>query len=276
MTDIQHPVPEGVFAQRNGRIATSADLAPLAFAGYAHFTAMQVRAGKVRGLDLHLKRLRDASMAMFGRALTDEEIQNHLRCALELAQEGDLSMTATVYSSAGEFTAEDDQQPLNMLVRTSAASHGPQGPLRLDVVQFERVVPEIKHVGEIAKTWFLRQAVEKGFDDAAFVDAKGRLSEATIWNLAFWDGRCVVWPRAEMLLGTTMAMVMRQLERMGVSQRYEDIRVDALKSLQGAVVMNSWTPAVEVRSVGAIAMPSAPDFVALLQRAFAQEPETAL
>lgn len=36
------------------RPATATDLAPLAFAGYAHFTAMQVRGGGVRGLDLHL------------------------------------------------------------------------------------------------------------------------------------------------------------------------------------------------------------------------------
>ncbi|WP_344838216.1 aminotransferase class IV [Nonomuraea dietziae] len=46
------------------------------------------------------------------------------------------------------------------------------------------------------KTYFLRQAVAQGFDDAAFVDRQGRLSEATIWNLAFWDGAAVVWPEA--------------------------------------------------------------------------------
>ena len=40
--------------QRNGRTATAEELAPLAFAGYAHFTAMQVRGRRVRGLDLHL------------------------------------------------------------------------------------------------------------------------------------------------------------------------------------------------------------------------------
>ena len=52
-------------AQINGVAATSDALAALAFAGHAHFTAMQVRDGHVRGLDLHLARLRDAS-ALFG------------------------------------------------------------------------------------------------------------------------------------------------------------------------------------------------------------------
>ncbi len=40
--------------QRDGRVAEAEDLAPLAFAGYAHFTAMQVRGDRIRGLDLHL------------------------------------------------------------------------------------------------------------------------------------------------------------------------------------------------------------------------------
>ncbi|NEE18545.1 branched-chain amino acid aminotransferase, partial [Streptomyces sp. SID7499] len=47
--------------QVNGRTATTDDLAPLAFAGHAHFTALQVTGGRVRGLDLHLERLRSAS-----------------------------------------------------------------------------------------------------------------------------------------------------------------------------------------------------------------------
>ncbi|MGY5137778.1 branched-chain amino acid aminotransferase, partial [Streptomyces nigrescens] len=50
--------------QRNGVAATAEELAPLAFAGYAHFTALQVRDGRVRGLDLHLERLRSASLEM--------------------------------------------------------------------------------------------------------------------------------------------------------------------------------------------------------------------
>lgn len=276
MTGSSPPFSDEMTAQCDGRPASSVDLAPLAFAGYAHFTALQVRSGKVRGLDLHLQRLREASLVLFGRTLADEVVTSHLRAALARQHAGDRSLTATVYSPAGEFTAAQGAAPLRMLVRTSPASDGPQGPLRLDIVDHERVLPEIKHVGEIAKTWFLRKAVERGFDDAAFMDAKGRLSEATIWNLAFWDGRSVVWPRAAVLRGTTMSIVMRQLERMGISQRHQDITLDALKSLHGAVVMNSWTPAVEVRSLGAIDMPSAPDFLALLHRAFAQEPLIAI
>ncbi|MFB4319838.1 aminotransferase class IV family protein [Actinomadura sp. 21ATH] len=257
---------------RDGRPATAGELAPLSFAGYAHFTAMQVRGGRVRGLDLHLERLRNASKEMFGRALPDERVRALLRAALEEGPD-DLSLTATVFSPVGEFTAADAEP--EVLVRTAPAASGPAGPLRLAVVEHERVLPEVKHVGEVAKTYFLRRAVGQGFDDAAFADRRGRLSEATIWNLAFWDGTAVVWPVAGMLGGTTMGILRRRLDALGVPQREQEITVADLPALSGAVVMNSWTPGIAVRAIGDRSLPEAPSFLDLLHRAYRSEPLTA-
>lgn len=253
---------------RNGRPATVEELAPLAFAGYAHFTATQVRDGRIRGLDLHLARLRAASLALFGRALPDDRIRSYLRPAAT----GDLSLTATVYSPTGEFTASVGE--LDVLVRTGPPGSPPAGPLALATVEHERVLPALKHVGEVAKTYYLRQAVGQGFDDAAFVDRRGRLSEATIWNLAFWDGDAVVWPVAELLGGVTMGIVRRQLDRLGVPQRDQEVTAADLPKLAGAVVMNSWTPGVAVHRIGSAALPAAPAFVELLHRAYRAEPLT--
>ncbi|MEU7206062.1 aminotransferase class IV family protein [Streptomyces sp. NPDC045470] len=257
--------------QRGGRAATAGDLTPLAFAGYAHFTAMQVRGGRVRGLDLHLERLRTASEKMFGRAIADDRIRDFLRAALE-AGPADLSLTATVYSPAGEFTVAGAEVEPEVLVRTGPAATGPQGPLSLAVVEHERTLPAVKHVGEVGKTYFLREAVGQGFDDAAFVDRRGRLSEASIWNLAFWDGSAVVWPEAGMLGGTTMGIVRRQLDGLGVPQRVQEVTVADLPALAGGVVMNSWTPGVAVHRIGPVPLPDAPGFLALLRRAYEAEP----
>ncbi|MCP2167399.1 aminotransferase class IV family protein [Goodfellowiella coeruleoviolacea] len=258
---------------RNGQPATAAELAPLAFAGYAHFTAMQVRGGQIRGLDLHLERLRVASVELFGRALPDERVRSYLRAALRDGP-ADLSLTATAYSSAGEFTASGSVVEPEILVRTGPPASGPAGPLALSVVEYERVLPAVKHVGEVAKTYFLRQAVAGGFDDAAFVDRRGRLSEATIWNLAFWDGSAVVWPAAEVLGGITMGILRRQLDRLGVPQRVAEVTPASLSELAGAVVMNSWTPGVAVHRIGTASLPEAPSFVELLHRAYEAEPLT--
>jgi branched-subunit amino acid aminotransferase/4-amino-4-deoxychorismate lyase len=254
---------------RNGRPATTEDLAPLAFAGYAHFTAAQVRGGRVRGLDLHLERLRTASVTLFGRALPDDRVRSYLRAAVETSP-ADASLLATVYQPAGEFTAGQGAV-LDVLVRSGPPASGPDGPLALTAVEHERDLPAVKHVGEVAKTYLLRQAVAQGFDDAAFVDRRGRLSEATIWNLAFWDGTAVVWPEAEVLGGITMGILRRQLDHLGVPQREKEVTLADLPALHGAVVMNSWTPGVAVRRIGPVPVPSAPEFVELLRRAYEAE-----
>ncbi|MFR0690549.1 aminotransferase class IV family protein [Enterobacterales bacterium AE_CKDN230030158-1A_HGKHYDSX7] len=257
--------------QRNSQPASADDLAPLAFAGYAHFTAMQVRDGGIRGLDLHLERLRNASQRLFGQGQDDEEIRSALRTALQQAP-ADVSLMATVYSPAGEFTVAGPEHRPQLLVRTAPPADGPQGPLALAVASHERVLAEIKHVGEIAKTWYLREAVAAGFDDAVFIDHRGRFSEATIWNLAFWDGETVVWPRAKMLTGTTMGILQRQLDRLGARQVTRAIDQQDLPGLRGAVLMNSWTPAVPVSRIGEQEIPAAPEFVELLRSAFEAEP----
>ena len=255
--------------QRDGELADRHALAPLAFAGYAHFTAMQVRGGRVRGLDLHLERLRNASTELFGQALPDDRIRALLRAALVDGPD-DVSLVATVYGTAGEFTAA--AQAPHVLERTAAPSAGPSGPLALAVFEHERMLPHIKHVGEVAKTYYLREAARQGHDDAAFMDRDGHLSEASIWNLAFWNGGAVVWPEAAMLSGITMRIVRRRLADLGIPQRTQPITPGQAARMHGAAVMNSWTPGVAVRRVGAAPMPDAAPLLAVLHEAYALEP----
>ncbi|MGY6658820.1 aminotransferase class IV family protein [Amycolatopsis sp. TRM77291] len=250
-------------AQLNGRTATAEELAPLAFAGFAHFTAMQVRDGRVRGLDLHLGRLRTASLELFGDALPDDRIRSYMREALKSGP-ADVSLTVTVHLPGD----------LEVLVRTRPPASGPAGPLALTAVEHERALPAFKHTGEMAKTYYRRRAISEGFDDAAFVDRRGRLSEATIWNLAFWDGDTVVWPDADLLAGTTMGVVQRRLGALGVPQRVQEVTLAESPGLAGAVVMNSWTPGIAVRRIGATPLPEATSFVTALHRAYETEPLT--
>lgn len=255
----------------NGRAATADDLVPLAFAGYAHFTAMQVRNGGVRGLDLHLDRLRTASDELYGRHLPDVAVRQYLRAALGGAVR-DGSVACFIASRPGEFSPSGSDLELDVLVKVTGPADPPVGPLALAAVRHERHLAGIKHVGEVAKTQFLRRAHADGFDDAAFVDRTGRLSEATIWNLAFWDGDSVIWPEAAALPGVTMQILRRQLRAMGVPQRSREVRAAELASGLSAVVMNSWTPAIPVSRVGEHASTPAPDFGRLLHEAYLAEP----
>ncbi len=153
----------------NDRTATVEDLSPLAFAGYAHFTAMQIRDHAVKGLDLHLKRLREASTQLFGTHLPDEQILRYLQNA---ATQGpaDASLMCFITSEPGEFMPAPGPLDLNVLIKLMPAAEPPAGPLALDLVGHQRDLPTVKHVGEVAKTHYLRKANAKGFDDAAFRD----------------------------------------------------------------------------------------------------------
>ena len=151
-------------------------------------TSPPCRSATARALDLHLARLRAGSQALYGQALPDEAVLAHLRAAIQ-AGPPDLSLTATVYSPP-----VNSPSPVPARARacwsTAAPSSGPAGPCRWRWSSTNACCP-VKHVGEVAKTYLLREAASQGHDDAAFVDRHGRLSEATIWNLAFWDGESV-------------------------------------------------------------------------------------
>lgn len=246
-------------------------LSEVAFAGFAHFTAMQVREGGIRGLDLHLDRLASASRKLFGAELPTDRVRDQLRGALSSAP-SDLSTTVTVFDSNGEFTNDDRPPSLRTLIRTGPPAAGPTGPLALAVFEHERFMPDIKHVGEGAKTFFMRRARAAGFDDAAFTDRRGRLTEASIWNLAFFDGDTVVWPDAEVLTGTTMGIVRRRLAEMGVPQDIRPLTPAEASRLDAAVVMNSWTPGIAVHRIADISLPVRPDLVRVLHEAYAAEP----
>ncbi|WP_087016451.1 aminotransferase class IV [Thaumasiovibrio subtropicus] len=252
----------------NGEPAHFNDLLSLTFAGFAHFTFVQVRNGQVRALDLHLERLITASHQLFGQPLSEDRIVREMKLAIGSSQ--DIGLLYYVYSDQGEFNHH--RPTLQTLVRTLPASSGPTGPLQLKTVEYERLLPDIKHVGEIAKTHFMHSAAQQGFDDAAFIDRQGYLLEASIWNLVFWDGEHIVWPEGPMLRGTMMATVQRQLTRRGISQKTQAIHISDIRHFRAAAVLNSWSAGIAVSKIDEVVFTSSKHFIALLHNAYQQEP----
>ncbi|KZN57924.1 aminotransferase class IV family protein [Pseudoalteromonas luteoviolacea] len=255
----------------NGQTITDSETSSLAFGGFAHFTSIQIRNKQIKGLDLHLERLKQASQKLYGYALSNDTVQNYIRSAIEQGPE-DQSLTITMFSPNGEFTASSMNITPSVLIKSSAPEQGPSGPLTLSVINHERPLAEIKHVGEIGKTYYLHQAIKRGFDDAVFMNNAGHLSEGTIWNLAFWDGETVIWPKALMLQGTMMSIVQRQLSNLNIPQRHEYITLARLSDLKGAAVMNSWTPGVCVSKINSTFLPDSKQLTTLLHKAYNKEP----
>ncbi|OLZ45900.1 aminotransferase class IV [Amycolatopsis keratiniphila] len=98
----------------NGAPARSEDLAG-AF-GYGHFTAMQVRDGKVRGLDVHLRRLVTSTRRMFGSDLDTDAVRAYVRQAIQ--GEDALSVRVLIFSCAMDWSDPGAPAAPDVLVRT--------------------------------------------------------------------------------------------------------------------------------------------------------------
>ncbi|MFG1948805.1 hypothetical protein [Nonomuraea sp. NPDC048826] len=142
-------------------------------------------------------------------------------------------------------------------------------------VEHERVLPAVKHVGEVAKTYFLRQAVASGFDDAAFVDRRGRLIEGIHLEPGLLGGGGGGVARGGDVGQHHYVHRPPATGPARCPQRVQEITLTDLPSLAGAMVMNSWMPGVAVRQIALTSLPEAPSFVRMLHQAYEGEPFSA-
>ncbi|MER5864828.1 aminotransferase class IV family protein [Kitasatospora sp. NPDC002040] len=192
-------------AELNGRPVTPAELQALALTNYGHFTTMLVRDGRVRGLGLHLERLRRDCRALFGTDLDPEPVRAYARRAVPAG--GSTMVRITVFDPALDLGNPGGKADPAVLVTTRAAGGAVPGPLRVRPVRYERDRPEVKGVGLFGALRHRREAQLAGYDDALFVDGTGAVSEGGTWNLGLVRDGGVVWPEAAYLPGTTLALL---------------------------------------------------------------------
>ena len=188
----------------DGRPVTPDELAALALYNYGHFTTMRVDEGRVRGLSLHLRRLVNDCQTLFTADLDPDMVRKLVRRA-----SGDSSVIArvTVYAPDLDLNRPERAVEPHVLVTTRPAPERAFPPLRLRSVSYVRDLPAVKHVGLFGTMAQRRAAQLGGFDDVLFLDDRSRISEGATWNIGFYDGERLVWPRSEHLPGVTMALV---------------------------------------------------------------------
>jgi branched-subunit amino acid aminotransferase/4-amino-4-deoxychorismate lyase len=220
---------DDVTIEANGREADQAEVSLLEHEGWGHFTAMQVRGGRTRGLDLHLARLEAAHQEVYGRPLGGQEVRNRIRHAL--GGRPDASVRVYGYWAGLIVTVRDPQDT-------------PGRPHSMKVAQFQRPLARLKHVGSWGQGRFREAAIAAGFDEGLLTDETGRISEGTITNVGFWRDGTVIWPDAPKLDGITMLVLRRQLAVAGTGQAEEVVRVQDLAGYDGMILCNShgWAP----------------------------------
>ena len=224
---------EHITIEVNGREADQAAVSLLEHEGWGHFTAMQVRGGRTRGLGLHLSRLEAAHDEVYGRALGGQEICARIRHALG----GRPDASVRVY---GYWAG--------LLVTVRGPQDMPRRPHSMTAVQFQRPLARLKHVGSWGQGRFRELALAAGFDEGLLVDEAGRISEGTITNVGFWRDGMVIWPDAPKLAGITMLLLRRQLTAAGIGQAEKPVCVQDLAGYDGMILCNSrgWAPVSRV------------------------------
>ena len=213
----------------DGREATAEQLAFPAFC-YGHFTAMQIRGKRVRGLGLHLARLEAGNRELFDTGLDGGVVRDHIRHAL-----GDDMGDASVRVYVGE----NDHDGVSMMVTVRGPIDVSTRPIGLMSVPFQRSEPSTKHIGDHGQTFHRRRAELAGFDDALLTGPDGVISECGVANIAFFDGTSVVWPDAPALQGITMQLVEPLLPVAGLPTRRGSVHMRDLGAYTAAFVTNA-------------------------------------
>lgn len=245
----------------DGQPASPGDLAHQALVNYGAYTSLRVEGGAARGLALHLARLEQSALALFGEAVAE----GRLRDLMRLAVGGREACWLRVSLFSPEIGHRDPTYIGAPRVMTAVFDPPPPlaGSVRLMTLDYEREAPELKHTATFGLMRARRAARAAGFDDALFVDRAGRISEGSLWNIGFVQGDTVLWPQATMLTGVTQAVLRDALEKTGVTQQTRPVTCDDLRTFDGAFLCNSATPAASVTAIDGLTL-SEPS--ALVQR----------
>lgn len=193
---------------------------------YGHFTAMQVRARRTRGVTLHLDRLEAANRELFGARLDRERTLELMRQAIRDTADASLR----VY-----FFESSDEPMTAVTVRPPGSVSAPQ---RLQTVRYLRPEPHLKHLAT-EQAFYARLARRNGFDDALLTGGDSLIAETATANICLSDGAGFVWPEAPQLEGITKQLLERRLAELDVPTTRAAVSVQDVDSFAGAFVANA-------------------------------------
>lgn len=118
-----------------------------------------------------------------------------------------------------------------------------------------------------------REALERGFDEALFLDTDGGVAETSCHNVFWAKGKKLFTPSSEcpVLPGVTREIVLRSAERLGYEPVCGWFPLDELFSSDYAFLTNAVAGIVYVRGVDGDAMHSAPRSYEVMRKSLLSE-----
>lgn len=221
-----------------------------------HFTAMQVRDGRTRGLDFHLARLDGAHRELFGSGLDGGLVRDRIRHALGSVP--DASVRVYAYRDA-------------LVVTVRPPGETPAVPHAVRTVRYRRARAHLKYLRGFAEGYYVDRPAPQGLMEDLFVGDDGLISEGSITNVGLWRGATVVWPASPALAGIMMQVLRRELAAHGVAQECAPVRLIDVPSFDAMFLCNSrgWAP---VDRVDDMPVPVPQSAVRALADAYARAP----
>lgn len=213
----------------DGVCATAEQLRTVALSGFGHFTAMQVRGRRARGIRHHIARLDSANRELFGVGIDEQLLMARIGHALA-DDVKDASVRVYVHETAAEPS-------IMVTVRPPGAMRA--SPWRLKSVPYQRPLAHIKHIADFGQRYYQRLVHASGFDEALLTGPDAIISEGSITNIGFFDGTNVIWPAAPALAGITMQLLEPALAAARLESVRAHVRVSDLSSFAGVFVTNA-------------------------------------
>ena len=250
----------------DGLPATPDDLAHQALVNYGAYTSFRVEEGAAHGLDLHLARLEQAAVELFGESPGESEFRRLM--ARAVAGREVCWLRVSLFSP--EFVHRNPTYVGRPKVMTSVSPAPPPlaTQVRVTAMRYEREAPHLKHLATFGLIRARRAARAAGFDDALFVDGEGRVTEGTLWNIGFVQGDRIVWLQSPMLAGVTQALIARGLPQVGLTSETRPIRFDEVGAFDGAFLCNSATPVCPITVIDDVAFANDPALLAKVEAAW--------
>lgn len=237
---------------------------------YGHFTTIRIEQDAVQGWPLHFQRLAANTQQLFGTTLSEPVLRAQIRTALAAVASDQVSLRVSIVSSAFNLQAPSATVPVDVLLWLRPWSANARPALRLATVRHTRALTAVKHLGFCPDVYWRRHVQMQGYDDALFIDEHGDLSEGVFWNVGFWDGRQMIWPKAAMLAGTCQALLERGLAALGVTQITRSMTETDLTTVTAAFVCNTHG-CLAVQAINHQVLPQLPPLT-LLAQALEQTP----
>lgn len=221
----------------DGRPLTITDMPKLMALQYGHFTAMQVRQRQVKGLSLHLERLAGSSRQLFGCRVPEQHIVDCLHRIT--GEQESCSIRLNIFTTAFGQPAIGEKD-LHVLITKTPAVEPATDPLKVKTARFKRLLPEIKHGGIVSGILaYRRKAMAAGFDDVLYVDEQQHISEGSVWNVGFYDGKSIVLPATPALPGIMVQLLTDSLWNHGVAVIHRNISLSQLHEYKNVFYTNS-------------------------------------